>query len=116
MSRHFGTIGAEVSGHFGTSADMSYGQFGTGVEVSWVQSVSGPKCLYTQLETLRPIHMENKFSAAAEWPGCQPILSHLLSRHCPFHCQRDETDDRMPAHCPNYCLMVAVLSRRPVIF
>ena len=42
MSRHFGIVGAEVSGHFGTSADMSYGQFGTGAEVSWVRSVCTP--------------------------------------------------------------------------
>ena len=47
MSRHFGTVNAEVSGHFGNSADMSYRQFGTGAKVSWVRSVSGLKCLYT---------------------------------------------------------------------
>jgi len=49
---------------------------------------------------LCPIHVGNKCSAAAEWPGHQPTLSRLLSHRCPFRRQHDGTDDGMPARRP----------------
>ena len=51
-----------------------------------------------QLETLCPIHIGNKCSAAAKWPGRQPMLSSLLSRRCPFRCEHEGTDDGTRAH------------------
>jgi len=59
-----------------------------------------------------PYSDHNKRSAAAEWPGRQPMLSHLLLLLIKLLTRQER--------CPNYCPMVPVLFRHlsdyPVVF
>jgi len=73
VSRHFGTVGAEVS------ADMSYGQFGTVAKVSLFWSVSGPKCLHTEMRPWKLVWLTYSNAAlltSHEQVGA--IVNHIL--------------------------------------